>query len=508
MAHCSSTLLHTPPSFATQQSAHVENPQDLLPPRKRLLVGLKQAAAAHPSSSSTPPPPAESLQIEVHVDTTHTSRAPPFSLLLHSPTQSCSSCGGGGVLLHRVPSLAGSSSYHCSSCVLAINKSMYCVLCYQVIEEGSYSSLSPSSGLLTCCRCQRLTHLNCALKLWSPSLEGAGLTLCRDCYTRNNGQFRESLVRNQIKIGSGWRFKEAIVSAGKVKLPLVDMQELVAARIVAIMAKKAAMGARQKAEILAKAAACAAMTAKAALDNVYKFSQRESAVSCNYDVADVSTAHKDDGTAAAPKTPKSLKRRALSAIVASEMLSKKDGAMANHMVTTEYPEGKRIRTSLDSESAEAKQSSCALAVEEPSRCATQRARLAAKRRKTLTALGLQKPMHTSKVGVQKRSSLASRKSKKASFLSKGKLGAIVSHVLASNRLSKSTLKSHSCKLRNLGPHCTILDDAVGKGVQKKRQSMGVMTLGTDHLLDESLPILRGAIASTDALRSSRRGEGI
>ncbi|MCO5576502.1 hypothetical protein L7F22_030312 [Adiantum nelumboides] len=440
-----------------------------------------------------PSPSAESLRVEVHVDATHTSPAPPFGLLLHSHTKHCVSCGDGGVLLHRVPCLAGSSSYHCSSCVLAINKTMYCVLCYEVFEGSLSLSSPPSSGLLTCCRCHRLTHLDCALKLWLPFVDGTGLTLCRDCYTRNNGQVREALVKHQ-KIGTARRqFKEAIVSGDKVKLPLIDTQELVAARIVAVTAKKAALEAKQNADILAKAAARAAMHAKAALDDMYKLSQKEMNVRGNCDVA-MSTAHKD-GIAAATKTPKSLKRRALSAIVASEILSKRDGTTKNHMASIDYPEGKRMRISLDPEFAKATQLSHNIVVEKPSCCVTQRARLAVKRRKTLTALGLQDSTKISKARVLKSAKLASRRAKSSSLLRKGKLGAIVSQVLASNKIRKSTVKSPSSKVRVSGLYCTALDGAVGNEVQKGAQSMGALTVETVHSLDGCLPILRRSFAA-------------
>ncbi|MCO5553025.1 hypothetical protein L7F22_006545 [Adiantum nelumboides] len=492
MAHCSSTYVHTPLSFASHENSHYENPHDLLPPRKRLLVGLKQ----HLLASMMPSPPAEPLQVEVHVGATHTSPAPPFGLLLHSHTKKCVSCGDGGVLLHRVPCLAGSSSYQCSSCVLTINKTMYCVLCYQVIE-GSLSLSSPLSGLLTCCRCQRLTHLDCALKLWLPYVDGTGLTLCRDCYTRNNGQVREALVKHQ-KIGSVRRqLKEAIVSGDKVKLPLIDTQELVAAQIVAVTAKKAALEAKQNADILAKAAARAAMHTKAALDDMYKLSQTEMNVRGNCDVA-MSTALKD-GIVAATKTPKSLKRRALSAIVASELLSKRDGTTGNHLASIDYPEGKRRQISLDSEFVKATHN---IGVEKPSCCATQRSRLAVKQRKTLTALGLQDSTKISKARVLKSAKLASRRAKRYSLLRKGKLGAIVSQVLASNKIRKSTVKAPSSKMRVLGLYCMALDGAVGNEVQKDAQSMDALTLETVHSLDGCLPILRRSFAGTDALKPS------
>lgn len=419
---------------------------------------------------------------EAHTEITTTpSPLPPCSLLLHSSTHKCFSCGDGSVLLHRVPCLGGDTSYLCSSCVLLSNKKLYCVLCFQIIKEGSLTSSSASSPTcLTCCRCQRLTHLDCALKIWSPSLEGASLTLCKDCYARNNGQSREPPTKKQ-KMASVRRSKQSVVSACKVKLPVIDKHALTAAKIVAITAKREAFEAKQRAMVLAKAAARATAYAKAALDNVYKISQRQADKEEHAGVVDTESKNEVSITTA----KRGLKRRALSAIVASETLSR-DLAMGNRMATKEKPKKKQRRTNSDADNREGTPSPES-AAEATCHRPAQRAKVGIKRRKTLSLL-----TKTHAVVNSKGSKLSIKKPIGSSSSTKGKLGAIVSQVLALSKISKTSKAAG--KGRGIGLCCATLDDGAIDGIHEN-----ALTVSNDRLPSS------GTIASIDACKPSHHG---
>eukprot|EP00250_Pteridium_aquilinum_P014260 c21876_g2_i1 orf=2-244(-) len=77
MAHCSSSPVNTP-SIAACTHAHYAKSQELLPPRKRLLAGLKHVKAAPIASGAFTSTLAQSLHGEAHVaKSTHTHTPPP-----------------------------------------------------------------------------------------------------------------------------------------------------------------------------------------------------------------------------------------------------------------------------------------------------------------------------------------------------------------------------------------------------------------------------------------------
>ncbi|KAH7280938.1 hypothetical protein KP509_36G021500 [Ceratopteris richardii] len=462
MAHSSPSFLH-PSSFVAQKSTQSEKLQDLLPPRKRILAGLKHVnASIAPTSSTVSPPSSPSFQIEMHIDDADISSVPPHSLLLRSSTEKCLSCGDYNILLHRVPSLAGSVSYHCTSCVLAINKHMYCVLCYQVLGEESHSltssfSSSSQSELVTCRRCKRLTHLSCIFKLWSPPLDGANLTLCRDCYTRNNGQCRVPPIK-KLKTKQTEKFLDAFLPTDTIRFPLLDAKALAAARIVAIIAKRGALEAKKRAEALAKTAACAAAHAKTILENVYKQVQKD----VNHHGHSDATPNvvKYEGSTAAQKVHKSLKKRALSAIVASERLSMRDHILSDG--------ASKARSTI-----RRKRSLSAIVSEHSS-----------KRRNTMMI-----------VDPDSRK----RKVKCSNPPTKGRLGAIVSHVLASNRLQKGLGKGPFFRAGRSGAEISI---NARNEPNNNSWDMDVMSRNCDRVANESLCISKDAVGAMYVLSDS------
>lgn len=515
MAHCSSSVLHRT-AFGADRSGHAGRAQGLLPPRKRLLAGPKHVAAgvtmdSLPSPSLLSPTATQSVHGENHGEAAlaisgHALPPPPYSLL-HSLSHKCFACGDSGVLLHRIPRLGGGGGYHCSSCVLSFNKQMYCFLCFQVFKEGSPSS-SPST-FLTCCRCQRLSHVHCAHKLWSPTPDGAGLTLCIECYTRNNGSSSQSVEppSKRRKTASFKRAAQQASSAGsKVKLPVIDQQALTAARVVAAIAGREALGAKQRAMAMARAAACTAAQAKIALDNAYDIAQKKREEEEEETCMAMDSASKDEGEKsggnAMAKTPRGSKRRTLSAIVASETLSK-ELAIANPgsgLATTVKRKKKQRRPgsddgvtgALSSAGAAAEATSGTSSLPSPS--TAQSAKTSIKRRKTLSSLGLQNPTETYASAKSKGSKSSTAKTKRSSSSTKGKLGAIFSQVLALGKGSKSSSKALG-KVRGSVIPSVVRDDHANDEVQQNTCKRDAITSSADTKSNTTLKLSQGHIAS-------------
>ena len=105
------------------------------------------------------------------------------------------------------------------------------------------------------------------------------------------------------------------MSKQKLKTPMIDQEVLIAARIVAALAEKEAYLAKVRAMDMARVAAYAAIRAKVALDNAYDLyhMKREEEGEAEITIS-------DEQVRSISKTRSGLKKRALSSIVASEIL--------------------------------------------------------------------------------------------------------------------------------------------------------------------------------------------
>lgn len=296
--------------------------------------------------------------------------------------------------------------------------------------------------------------------------------------------------------------QQASSSGSKVKLPVIDQQALTAARVVAAIAGREAHGAKQRAMAMARAAASTALQAKLALDNAYDIAQKKREEEEEETCMAMDSASKDEGEKSGGKTLRGSKRRTLSAIVASETLSK-ELAIANPgsgLATTVKRKKKQrwpgsddgVAGALSSSGAAAEATSGTSSLPSPSNA--QSAKASIKRRKTLSSLGLQNPTETYASAKSKGSKSSTAKTKRSGSSTKGKLGAIFSQVLALGKGSKSSSKALG-KVRGSVTPSVVLDDRANDEAQQNACKRDAVTSSADTRSNTTLKLSQGHIAS-------------
>lgn len=173
----------------------------------------------------------------------------------------CRSAVGDGQNLHRLKR-DGSICLHCSSCVLYHHKGMYCSQCFRV-HRGP-SQLGDPTLWLTCSKCHRLSHLDCARNQGFST--DSFFFICHYCHKETETEGQD---------GSPALKKLRLSTSQQDSPSLSDQETLAAAQIVAALAANEAKEAKVRARASAAVAVKASNLAKAALDAAYKAGQEE-----------------------------------------------------------------------------------------------------------------------------------------------------------------------------------------------------------------------------------------
>ncbi|CAM6113425.1 unnamed protein product [Calypogeia fissa] len=155
-----------------------------LPPRKRLLAGLKQNGLWPAASSQTSPStttevthrPEEEASEEVGIIVEGVSPSSTRTVT-ETTNGSCVSCGALESNSWRRVKRNGAVRRVCSSCAYLLNKNLSCLHCQATWSDGADPSV-----WMQCCKCQRVVHLECERR--SSLLCGGGDTdssLCSEC---------------------------------------------------------------------------------------------------------------------------------------------------------------------------------------------------------------------------------------------------------------------------------------------------------------------------------------
>ncbi|KAJ7552932.1 hypothetical protein O6H91_06G077400 [Diphasiastrum complanatum] len=141
-----------------------------LPPRKRLLVGLKQNGWS--ISTTLPPCPSrgsdktsDAAMATAKMATKEDDRsvdAGAGSEVQKQVEEGCARCGGCENSAWRRLRKGGVYQRFCNSCVLLYSTSMYCPHCLGLYQD--VKTLGDPSVWLICCQCQRSVHVECELK--------------------------------------------------------------------------------------------------------------------------------------------------------------------------------------------------------------------------------------------------------------------------------------------------------------------------------------------------------
>lgn len=165
------------------------------------------------------------------------------------PSTGCSACG---LEMQNVHRLKKDSALRlcCTSCVLYSYQGMYCCQCFYVYPDPG--QLGDPALWLTCSKCQRFCHMECAQENGLPM--DTFFFACQYCFLDPASECQPA--------------------SSTLKRPrsqsLSDQETLAAAQIVAIFAVKEAKDAKVRARACAAAAAKAAKLAKSALDVAYR----------------------------------------------------------------------------------------------------------------------------------------------------------------------------------------------------------------------------------------------
>ncbi|KAI5062266.1 hypothetical protein GOP47_0022805 [Adiantum capillus-veneris] len=164
----------------------------------------------------------------------------------------CSSCQRVGHDVHRIKK-NGAVQLHCTTCVLFQYKGMYCSQCFHVYAAPD--QLGDPALWLTCSKCHRFCHMECAQKAGLPT--DSFFFACQYCHhdsSAENQQGNPSLKRSRTDDSCSLEYQET----------------LAAAQIVSVFASKEAKEAKVRARACAAVAAKAAKLAKSALDVAHR----------------------------------------------------------------------------------------------------------------------------------------------------------------------------------------------------------------------------------------------
>ncbi|KAJ7544116.1 hypothetical protein O6H91_09G065100 [Diphasiastrum complanatum] len=165
-----------------------------LPPRKRLLVGLKQNGWS--ISSAVSPCPSRS-PADAAVGAATAAGKDDGSVIVQAgsevgkpPEEGCARCGGCENSAWRRLKKGGVSQRFCNSCVLLYSTNLYCPHCLGLYQD--VSSLGDPSVWLVCCKCQRSVHVECESENNNNTASDPLSYLCPNCITHKspcNGVF-------------------------------------------------------------------------------------------------------------------------------------------------------------------------------------------------------------------------------------------------------------------------------------------------------------------------------
>ena len=149
-----------------------------LPPRKRLLAGLKQNGWLSTSPPSSVVSPTASSHV-AHVSGSQAVGTGEGSVILPGKhEEGCMGCNVVDANGMRRVKRGGVSLHLCSSCALLFTKSMFCPHCLAMYHDASL--LGDPSMWLVCSRCRRSVHPDCEHK-HSGSIPDASTYVCIDC---------------------------------------------------------------------------------------------------------------------------------------------------------------------------------------------------------------------------------------------------------------------------------------------------------------------------------------